>query len=220
MTAGRPTPDGTPANRVWLNWPNRITLVRILLIGPLVICLLNLNEAWHGWRYCALGLFVVMALSDALDGFLARRLREESALGRFLDPLADKLLVTSAVIILAIEETAVPGFQLPRWVPVIAVGKDLIVVLGFVLIYLTTSKFYVQARIWGKACTLVQLVMVTLVLVAPDLPAAAGRAIPAVWWAASALAVIALIDYVRDGNRFAAAQWAAGASETSHDPRA
>lgn len=208
-----PSPDGAAPSRVWLNWPNRITLIRILLIGPLVICMLNLNESWHGWRYCALGLFALMALSDALDGFLARRLGEETALGRFLDPLADKLLVTSAVIILAIGDTAVAGFQLPRWVPVIAVGKDLLVVLGFVLIYLTTGKFYIQARIWGKACTLVQLVMVALVLVAPDLPAAAGRVVPVSWWAASALAVIALIDYVRDGNRFAAAQWAAGEGE-------
>jgi len=75
----------------WLNWPNRITIGRIVLVAPMVICMLNLNATWPGWRYLALGLFSLMAISDALDGFLARRLKEETQLGRFLDPVADKL---------------------------------------------------------------------------------------------------------------------------------
>jgi len=81
----------------WLNWPNRITIGRIVLVVPFVICLLNLNNPeWTGWRYVALVLFSFMAVSDGLDGFLARRLREETPLGRFLDPVADKLLIACA----------------------------------------------------------------------------------------------------------------------------
>ena len=68
----------------WLNWPNRISIARIILVAPLVICLLNLNAGWVGWRYFAFGLFVVTACSDGLDGYLARRLNEETPLGRFL----------------------------------------------------------------------------------------------------------------------------------------
>ncbi len=189
---------------MWLNWPNRISLTRIILVVPLVICLLNLNEAWSGWRYLAIALFVAMALSDAVDGFLARRRHESTPLGAFLDPVGDKLLITSSVVLLAIEATAVPGFRLPSWVPVIAIGKDLLTIIGFLLIYATTGQFFLRPRIWGKACTVIQLVMIGYALVAPDFPVWAQRSWPVLWWLASAAAIIATVDYVRIGNRFAA----------------
>ncbi len=196
----------------WLNWPNRFTIARIMLVGPLVICLLNLNAGWAGWRYVSLGLVSLMAISDALDGFLARRLKEETPLGRFLDPVADKLLIICAVVLLAADSTSVVGFKLPNWVPVIAIGKDVLTVIGFVLVYLTTGRFLVQPRTWGKTCTLIQLVMVTYCLVAPDLAPWVPNTrliLSGLYWAASAAAVIALADYIRIGNRFAAEQAAA-----------
>ena len=110
----------------WLNWPNRITIARIVLVGPLVICLLRLNSGWEHWRHLALALVTITALSDALDGFLARRLGEETPLGRFLDPVADKLLIACAVVLLSVNSTAVIGFRLPSWVPVVALGKDVL----------------------------------------------------------------------------------------------
>ena len=187
----------------WFNWPNRITITRIILIAPLVICMLNLQTAWPYWRYLAMLIFVVMAISDGLDGYLARRLHEETPLGKYLDPVADKLLVTCAVILLAVEQTAVPGFRLPSWVPVIAIGKDLLTVIGFALVHAATGRFLVQPRILGKACTLVQLVMVAVVLAAPDLPRVCHPAVPVLYWLASVLAVAALVDYIRFGGRFA-----------------
>ena len=189
----------------WLNWPNRITICRIVLVVPFVICLLNLNVGWAGWRYVAVVLFALMAASDALDGYLARRLGEETPLGRFLDPVGDKLLVASAVVLLSIDATSVPGFRLPSFVPVIAVGKDVLTVIGFGLVHATTGELFVQPRILGKACTLVQLTMVGYCLVAPDLAPILPHGI--LWvlcWVASALAVAAVVDYVRVGNRFAA----------------
>ena len=188
----------------WLNWPNRITIARILLVAPLVICLLNINIGWSGWRHLALGLFTVMALSDALDGFLARRLKEETPLGRFLDPVADKLLITSAIVLLAVEATAVPGFKLPSWVPVIAVGKEVLTLIGFGLVYVVTGEFFVRPRVFGKACSLVQLLMIAFCLLAPDLPPILQRPWGALYWLASGLAIVAVVDYLRIGNRFAA----------------
>jgi len=187
-----------------LNWPNRITIARIVLVLPFVICLLNLNADGATWRYASLVLFVVMAMSDALDGFLARRLHDSTPLGRFLDPVGDKLLVTSAVILLAVEATTVHGFRMPSWVPVIAIGKDVLTVIGFVLVYAVTGRFFVRPRILGKACTLVQLAMVGLTLSAPDWPDGVARNVAVFWWLASVLAVAALADYVRIGSRFAA----------------
>ncbi len=189
----------------WLNWPNRITIARITLVAPFVICLLNINSpAWTAWRHLGLGVFTLMAVSDAFDGFLARRQREETPLGRFLDPVADKLLVACAVVLLATDSTAVPGFRLPSWVPVIALGKDVLTVIGFGLIYATTGRFFIRPRIWGKGCTLVQLVMIAFCLLAPDLPPVCRRLWPALYWLASGLAIVALVDYFRVGNRFAA----------------
>ena len=192
----------------WLNWPNRITIARIALVPPFVICLLYMNTDWFGWRYVGLALFVVMAISDAFDGFLARHLGESTPLGRFLDPVADKLLTTCAVILLAIDATAVPGFRLPGWVAVIAIGKDVLTVLGFGLVYIATGEYFVRPRFWGKACTLVQLLMVGYVLVAPELPLVLQRIGPLFWWLASGLAVVALVDYGRIGNRFVAGRHA------------
>jgi cardiolipin synthase len=200
----------------WLNWPNRITIARILLIVPLIICLLNMNEPGYEFaRRLALALFLLIGLADGLDGFLARRLRQVTAAGKFLDPLADKILIATMTIILAVDSTAVPGASLPNWVPVIAIGKDVLTVTGFALIYVAAGKLVIHPRPLGKACTVVQLAMIAVVLAAPDLPEMARGMPQFSWWAASVLAVLAAIDYLRWGNR-AAAQLARRIPE---DPR-
>lgn len=201
----------------WFNWPNRLTIGRILLVGPLFFCLLNLHGSWSGWRPLALVLFAAMALSDALDGFLARRLGAETPIGRFLDPVADKLLVTCAVIVLAVDATALPGFVLPSWVPVIAVSKDMLIVIGFVLLYATTGEFFIQPRIWGKVCTLIQLLLVAYVLVGPSLPPDWPNGVTALSLGASAMAVLALADYIRVGSRFAAERSKPPERKTDHE---
>ena len=187
----------------WLNWPNRITIVRILLIVPLVLCLLNINESRLPVRRIALVLFCLIALGDALDGYLARLLHEETPLGRFLDPLADKLLMTCSVILLALPSTAVPGFLLPNWVTVMVIGKDLLVTIGFGLVYATTGQFFVKPRILGKTAMLTQSVMIAAVLLAPDLPATLIRALEMLYYVVAGLAAAAAIDYLIIGNRFA-----------------
>ncbi len=189
-----------------INWPNRITITRILLIGPFVVSLLNLQDpAWGGYaRWGAVAVFALMALSDGLDGFLARRLHQESAAGRFLDPLADKLLILCSVVLLANEETTIHGAKLPSTVAVIAVAKDLIVVLGFCIIYFTTSRTYIDPRGWGKWCTTVQLLTVISILLYPNLPHGLERLPRVLWWTASVLAIATVIQYYQLGRRFIA----------------
>lgn len=190
-----------------ISWPNRLTLARLVLIGPFVVALLNLQEPRFSQiaRYAAVFVFFLMAITDGLDGYLARRLKQESALGRFLDPLADKLLILSTVVLLAHEGTHVPGARLPATVAVIAVAKDLVVVLGFCIIYFTTSKIFISPSWAGKWCTLAQLCMVIAVLISPDLPGSLSYYFPRVfWWFASVLAVAAIISYYRIGHRFIA----------------
>ncbi len=203
----------------WLNWPNRISIARILLIPAWVILLLNLNEGWPPARHAALGLYVVMALSDALDGFLARRWHQESALGRFLDPLADKLLTSCSVVILALDSTSVPGARLPSWVPVIALGKDVLTVMGFLVVYLATQQTVIRPRISGKACTMIQSISVAATLTVPDLPDGGWTLVRAMWIVASAVAVAAWLDYMGVGFRFVS-EWQAKQSPPPATPGA
>lgn len=193
----------------WLNWPNRVTLSRLVLLPPFVIALLNLREEWPGWRYVALGLFILMGISDAIDGLLARRLNQITMLGKVLDPLADKLLITASLVLLSVGSTSVPGFQLPNWLPVVAIGKDVIVVIGFGMIYLGTGRALIAPRPLGKLCTLLQLSTVGFALIGTDLPRELHAVFPALYWLAGGVAVVATVDYVLAGNAYASRQLAA-----------
>ncbi len=189
-----------------LSWPNRITLARILLIAPFVTALLGMQET-PAARWFAVAVFFAMAFSDALDGWMARRYGEVTPLGKFLDPLADKLLITSAMILLGHHATCVPGKQIPHAVVVVAIGKDLWVVIGFLLVYLVTGDVFIRARRPGKWCTALQLAMVVAVLIWPELHAISwvlGRLPDALWWSATALALVTVVDYYRLGIAHAA----------------
>lgn len=194
----RPT---APAAAAGLPWPNLISAARLLLLLPFVMLYSRVPSGDAFSRRITLLLFFVMALSDALDGFLARRLNRQSRLGAILDPLADKLLITTSLILLSIPRTAVPEFRVPVWVPAVAIGKDVIALVGLILLRARTGRGLDGPRRLGKFCTVAQLVLVMVVLLAPDLPSPLERGLPAVWWAASGLAIAALLDYVGAGVR-------------------
>lgn len=194
-----------------LSWPTRITLVRILLIVPFVECMLsthdpNLEQASRDYlRYTAIGLFVLMAVSDAVDGYWARRRKQITRLGTFLDPLADKLLITSASLLLVSQRGHVEGFLLPVTVVVLIIGKDILITIGFLILYLITSQTHIAPVFAGKLATALQLCMVAGVLIAPEL----SRVFPpyrgfvqTLWWAAGAAAVVAALVYIRNGSRY------------------
>ncbi len=185
-----------------LSWPNRITLLRLLLVAPFVV-LMQHHRQHPACRYAALVIFLVMAFSDALDGVLARRLRQKTRLGAILDPLADKALIICAAVLLTLSQSAVPEAHLPPWVAVLVVGKDLWVLVGFVLVFMLTSKVRVMPSRLGKACTAGQLAMVTAVLVSPDLNRLGADfgtwAATVLWWAVGGLCLLATVGYTRLG---------------------
>ena len=199
------------ARERFLTWPNRLTMLRIVLVGPFVVMLLNLRSpGWEWTRHAAIALFVVMIFSDMLDGYLARRFNQETRLGRFLDPVADKVLITCAMILLGIEKTSVPGFKLPSWVVVAAIGKDLFVVVGFLLVFIETGKIFIKPDRVGKWCTAFQMAMIVVVLTAPDVSRIGHEAAVAVrilsrllWVIVSGMAMAVCWDYFRSGMRFA-----------------
>lgn len=150
---------------------NQITILRILLIFPFVICMLSINDLRRGdWmRYGAVVIFAVMGMSDAVDGYMARKRRQVSRLGTFLDPLADKLLMTCACILLAVKATSVPGYRLPGVLVVLIIGKDVLLTLGFLIAYILTNEVRIKPMIVGKLSTFFQLLMVSCVLLSPEI---------------------------------------------------
>ena len=184
-----------------LSWPNRVTITRVLLIVPFILLLLYQHKSGYDSlaRYLALSVF--MALSDALDGYLARRTGQRSRLGYFLDPMADKLLITAACILLAIESTGIERALLPGWVVVIIIGKDVLWLVGVLIIQFVTGRLTIQTSRLGRASTVAQLSMVLGILLSPDISllssAGAWWLTRVLWWSAAGLAILTLANYTR-----------------------
>lgn len=194
-----------------LSWATRITLLRILLIVPFVSCMLKINDAHISLesrsvlRYVAVTIYVFMAISDGLDGYLARRRRQVTRFGAFLDPLADKLLVTSACLLLVSQRGHVGDFLLPPTVVVFIIGKDLFLLMGFTIVYLVTSRIHIAPVFVGKLATALQLIMVLAILVAPEVSAVIPGWIwflRTLWWSAAGAAMLATLIYIRNGSRY------------------
>jgi cardiolipin synthase len=136
-----------------MNLPNILTIIRILLI-PVFINLLIYH--YNGW---ALAVFLTAALTDSLDGLIARVANQRTRLGTYLDPMADKLLLTASFLALAILQI------IPVWSAVIVVSRDLILILGALILHLTQTQMEILPTSLGKSTTALQLIYVTLVLV-------------------------------------------------------
>jgi cardiolipin synthase len=204
--------ENLPRVRPWksLTWPNRISIIRLLAIAPFIL-LLSYQGQWPPARHLALALYAAMGVSDWLDGVLARRLDCRTRLGAILDPIADKTLIISAAVLLATPWAAVPGHRLPVWVTVAIVGKDLWVIVGFMVIYLVTDRFLARPSKAGKYATACQLVMVVAVLAAPDVNDLTGTsagtiAARVMHWVVLAISLIAVISYGRLGLVFLATE--------------
>lgn len=193
-----------------LSWANRITILRILLIAPFVSCMLQINDAEmsehirHLIRYSAVAIFFLMAISDCIDGYLARKNGETTKLGSFLDPTADKLLITSASLLLASRHAGVAGFILPSTVVVLIIGKDVLIFLGFLIVYFLTGKVRIIPAFAGKASTALQLSMIAAILIAPEVSAVFPGwvyFVHVLWWSAAGAAVLATFVYIRAGSK-------------------
>jgi cardiolipin synthase len=180
-----------------LTWPNRITIARICLIPLFVSAVLQVHGHEDSlYRYVAFGLFAFMAVTDAADGILARARGEKSFLGRILDPLADKFLLTTACVLLSCDFWPEP--RLPNWVPVLVISRDVIIVVGVVVIFLVTGAIKPGPTFAGKVTTTVQMVMVFLVLLNNLFPWAL---VVTSCWITVALTCISGLQYIYIGSR-------------------
>ena len=194
-----------------LSLASRITIFRILLIAPFVSFMLKTNDpalstgAQNVIRYISIFIFLVMAISDAIDGYLARVKKQVTKLGAFLDPIADKLLITCACLLLASERGHVREFLLPPTVVVLIIGKDLFLLIGFTIVYFITSQIHIVPVFIGKLATALQLSMVTGILIAPEVSCVLPGWIwflRCLWWSAAGTAILATLIYIRNGSRY------------------
>ena len=194
-----------------LSWASRITILRILLIIPFVSFMLKINDpalspgVQNAMRYVSIIIFLAMAVSDVIDGYLARRKKQITKLGAFLDPLADKLLMTCACLLLASQRGHVGDFLLPPTVVVLIIGKDLFLLIGFAIVYLITSQIRIAPVFIGKLATTLQLSMVAGILIAPEVSGVLSGWIwflRVLWWSASGTAILTTLIYIRNGSRY------------------
>jgi len=147
---------------------NKITILRILLIPFFVIetiYYVRTGNEFH--RLAAILCFAVAAICDGVDGYIARRYNQISELGKILDPLADKLLLVSGIVLLSFNNA--PYFrQIPFWLTGTIIGRDLLILIGVIVIHFTVGKVKVHPRLTGKLATVFQMLAVIWILLKWD----------------------------------------------------
>ena len=180
-----------------MNLPNKLTIFRVILIVPFVVLLLGGEAGWFGNNLLipnliALAIFIIASLTDLADGKIARKYNMVTNFGKFMDPLADKLLVCSALIAL------VELGRIPAWIVIVIIAREFII-SGFRLVA-SDNGVVIAASYWGKFKTTFQMVMVCLMLVnVPGMEAMwpwLNLLTQVVMWIALVLTVVSLIDYL------------------------
>lgn len=167
-----------------MNLPNKLTVFRVILIVPFVLFMLT---GWGGEysNWIALGIFIIASLTDLLDGKIARKYNLVTNFGKFMDPLADKLLVCAALVCL------IELGRIQAWAVIVIISREFII-SGFRLVA-ADNHVVIAASYWGKFKTTFQMVMVCLMIA--DIEAVAWLT-QIFLWAAVALTVISLVDYL------------------------
>lgn len=168
-----------------MNLPNKLTVLRVIMIPFFVLFMLT---GWGGAanKWICLILFVVASLTDFLDGYIARRDNLVTNFGKFMDPLADKLLVCSAMICL------IPLGRIPAWIVIIIIAREFII-SGFRLVA-SDNGIVIAASYWGKFKTNFQMFMVIFMIL--NYGGVFHIITQALMWIALALTIISLADYV------------------------
>lgn len=168
--------------------PNMITLARMALVPGFLVCII------YDHLQISLAIFILAALTDALDGYLARRLQQESQLGLYLDPLADKLLCAVSYLSLALIGLV------PAWLAVVVLFKDLFIGMGITIIFLAGQTPQAAPTRWGKGTTFLQAVAIGMAM----LWAVLGRettGLGVLFWLTGVLTVLSGSHYILQGFR-------------------
>ena len=175
--------------------PNAITILRILLVPPFMIYLLR------GQYGGALAIFILAAISDFVDGYVARRFKQRTSLGAFMDPLADKLLAGTAFVLLAVQQI------IPDWLAVVVISREFVIVGGLSLLSILGADIRISPSRTGKVNTAVQLTTICLCLLVHaeslSLPPFFHDRLEVLYLITGATTVVSGFQYLRQGLRMA-----------------
>ena len=177
-----------------MNLANKISILRILLIPFFVVSIVYYGSEGSLASYLPLGIFSIAVLTDALDGFIARRFNQKTELGTIIDPIADKLLIITAFVCLAMSKSIPANFRIPPWLPIVVISRDIIIIIGSVIVHVIKGSVQIVPTILGKVTTFLQMFTILAVL-------AKFHYSFAVWYAAGALTVLSGINYIVRGSR-------------------
>lgn len=174
--------------------PNVLTIIRMVLIPVFVSMLFYQRFVW------ALMIFVIAGITDGLDGLFARRFRQQSQLGRILDPIADKLMLVTSFVVLSMRgvfPTPLPRhLPIPFWVTITVLSRDVFILIGAAAINIVTGFRNFRPSFPGKASTVVQIVTVAAVMLAARVKIGAGYYLPTLYTAVFALTIFSGVHYV------------------------
>jgi len=137
---------------------NKVTILRMLLIPFFVVeALYYVKTGKEGFRLAAILAFAIASICDGVDGYIARHYNQRSELGAVLDPLADKLLLVSGIILFTFDNHPYFG-SIPLWLTGTIIGRDLLLLIGWAVIHSTVGKVKVRPRILGKIATVLQMI--------------------------------------------------------------
>ena len=175
-----------------LTFANKITIGRILTVPFFVTAVLYYSPEWDYLRYVALGIFVFAVFSDMLDGYIARSQNQMTQVGAILDPLADKILLSSSFIFLYDVGHLFPKINFPIWLVVAVISRDVILLIGSALIFMLQGQFKIHVSVWGKTATFFQGVSVIGLLLQWPWTSV-------FWYVAFIFTAVSGLDYVRRG---------------------
>jgi cardiolipin synthase (CMP-forming) len=171
-----------------MNIPNLLTLLRIILVPVIVILLIQ------GSFIKALVVFLVAGISDGLDGFLARVLHQQTVLGAYLDPIADKALLASSFITLSVLHI------IPSWLAVIVISRDFIILLGIAILSMMSIPVQIRPIFVSRVTTALQLITVLMALTTRCLPGNFNELwLLAVYWVTALFTIISGLNYMARG---------------------
>jgi len=177
---------------MFLTFANQITVCRVLVVPIFVSTVLYYSPEKDYLRFIALGIFLFAVLLDVLDGYVARKYHQETKAGSILDPLADKILLISTYICLYKVGILFEVVRFPIWLVVAVISRDIILLLGSMIIRLVNGDITINPTLWGKATVFFEVIAVFGILLQWQL-------FSVVWYIILVMVVVSGIDYILKG---------------------
>ena len=175
-----------------MTFANKVTIGRIIAVPFFIGTIMYYVPQRDYLRVVALWIFIFAVFLDVVDGYIARTRHQKTAAGAILDPLADKILITSAFICLFRIGVYFQTVRFPIWFVVGVISRDVILIIGSLLIYMTNGRLDVEPSRWGKATTFFQVLSVIGILLQ-------WKWSPWIWYITITLTIISGLGYLKDG---------------------